>query len=270
MRTATFVLVTALAFPSAATWADDAPQGWEFGGVTQASATASVESRVTGYVTHLAVKEGDAVAKGDLVVEIDPRPYQLALDEARAKVKVAEARFKAARSAGANAERLLEKKVIGQEEAELKLAAEAEAQAALVLAKVKLERAQLTLSWTQVAAPFDGKVTRIRVTEGGLVTADQTPILTVVSTDPLHISFNVPEAVFLHLRRDGLADPGKLDVAIGYADEQGYLHVAKLDLISPEVDSKTGSVRFRGTVPNPRGTFLPGMSARVRLTPRPQ
>ena len=150
------------------------------------------------------------------------------------------------------------------------MAAEAEAEAALMVAKVEVERAELTLSWTRVTAPFSGRVSRIQATEGGLVTADQTHILTVVSTDPLYVTFNVPEAILLQLRRDGLSEPGKLGVAVGFAIDEGYPHAAKLDLIEPEVDPKTGTVRFRATVPNPKGLLLPGMSARVRLTPPPK
>lgn len=266
MRTATIVLMTALAFPSAVTGADDAPQGWRFNGVTQASASAIVQPRVTGYLTHIAVKEGDVVAKGDLLIEIDPRPYELALDGVQAKIKVAEAKFKAAHISSANAERLSHSKVISPEEAELKLADEAEAQAALRLSQVELEQAKLILSWTRIIAPIDGTVTRIGVTEGGLVTADQTQILTIVATDPLNIRFSVPEAILLHLRRSGLADPSKLKLAIGYADEEGHPHPAKLDLIGAEVDSRTGSAPFQATVPNPKRIVSPGMSAKVHLT----
>jgi len=80
----------------------------------------------------------------------------------------------------------------------------------------------------------------------------------------------VPEATLLRLRRDGLAEPGKLGVAVGFAGEEGYPHAAKLDLIEPEVDPQTGAVRFRATLANPKGLLSPGMSARVRLSPPPK
>lgn len=266
MRTAIFAFVTALALPSVAIRADDAPEGRLFVGVTQASASVLVQSHVTGSLTRVAVKEGDAVAKGDLLIEIEPRPYQLALEAAQAKLMIAEAKLQAASIESANARSLLEKNVISRDQTELKLAAEAEAKAALELSKVEVQQAELTLSWTRITAPIDGKVTHLRVSEGGLVAAEQTQILTVASTDPLHVWFNVPEAVLLQLHLEGVAEPGTLKVAIGYANEEGYPHQAQLDLIDSEVDSQTGSVRFRATMPNPKGIFLPGMSARVLLT----
>src|SRR5262245_43587366 len=119
MRAAMFVLVVGLAFPYAVTGADDPPKGWEFTGRTQAAATTEVLPRVTGALTRVAVKAGDAVAKGDLLIEIDPRAYQLALDAAQARVKVAEAKLEAAKITVANSKRLLENKVIGPGEVAL-------------------------------------------------------------------------------------------------------------------------------------------------------
>lgn len=270
MRTAIFVFVTALVFPSAVTWADDAPEGWQFVGVTQASRSVTVQPQVTGYVTRVAVREGDVVVKGDLLLEIDSRPYQLDLEAARARMKEAEARLRLASIESAKATALLERNVITPEAAELKMAATAEAEAALELSQVEVQQAELTLSWTRLTAPISGTVSRFRVSEGGLVTADQTQILTVVSTERMQICFNVPETILLHLRRKGAAAPGQLDVAIGYADEDGFPHEADETLIDPEVNSQTGSVRFRSDVSNADSILSPGMSARVHLSAAPR
>jgi len=261
------IIVLGLTIPSTARGADDPPKEWEFVGRTQAVAIAEARAHLTGYVTHVAVKTGDAVKKGDLLVEIDPRAYQLDLEGARARLKVAAAKLQVAKIKSANTQKLQDGRVVSSEELALSKAAEAEAEATLAAAKVDVERAELTLSWTRIVAPFDGRVSRLRATEGGLVTAAQTPILTVVATDTLAVSFNVPEGVLLRLRRDGLAEPGKLNVAVGFALDEAFPHPAKLELIEPQVDPETGTVRFRATVPNPKGHFLPGMSAHIRLTP---
>ena len=269
MRAAMFVLAAALTFPSAGTGAKDAPKGWTFTGRTQAAAD-DVRARVTGHLTRVAVREGSAVEKGDLLAELDPRAYQLDLDAAQARLKMAEAKLQVAKVKAANAIRLVQNRVISQDEMALNTAAEAEAEAALMVAKVDVERAELTLSWTRVTAPFSGRVSHIQATEGDLVTADQTHLLRVVATGPLYVTFSVPEAILLQLRRDGLSGPGKLDVAVGFAIDEGYPRAAKLDLIEPEVDPQTDAVRFRATIPNPKGLLSPGMSARVRLTPPPK
>jgi len=266
MRALILVLVAGLVLPSFSTRAEDPAKGWEFAGQAQAFTTAEVRSLVTGSMTELAVKAGSEVKKGDLLFEIDPRTYRLDLDAAQARMKMAEAKLTAAEIKASTARKLLGKNVISQEELDLQSAAAAEAKATLMLANVDAERAALTLSWTRVTAPCNGTVSHIRTTEGALVTSDQLPILTIVSTDPMYISFNVAEAILLQLRRDGAADPDHLNVAVGYADEQGHPHMAKLDLIEPEVDTRTGSVRFRATVANPDGVISPGMTARVQLT----
>jgi RND family efflux transporter MFP subunit len=226
-----------------------------------------VQPRVTGHLTQVAVKEGAAVKKGDLLAEIDPRAYRLDLDAARARQKVAEIKLQLAKLKTASTKKLTENKVVSQEELVEDTTKEAQAEAVFQGAKLDVEKAELTLSWTRVTAPFSGRVSLIRAVEGTLVTGDKTPIARVVASGPLHVTFNVPEAILLQLSRDGLAEPGKLGVAVGFALDEGYPHPAKLDLIGPEADPKTGTVGFRAKVSNPKGYLLSGMSARVRLTP---
>lgn len=270
MRVAMFVLTVGLALVAADARAAVPAEGWEFVGQIQADSV-EVQARVTGYVTQVAVEEGDTVAKGDLLVEIDPRPYGLALGAAKARLKAAEAKLQSAQLKTAHAKKLLDKKFVSKIELGLKAAAEAEARAAVLVAKMEVERAELTLSWTRITAPLNGRVSRVPTTEGDLVVANQTHIMTVASTEPLYVSFNVPVSRVLQLRRAGLAAPEKLNVAVvGFAGEEGHPHTAKLDLIAPRVTPQTGTVRFRATIPNPKDILLPGMSARVRLTLLPK
>jgi RND family efflux transporter MFP subunit len=240
--------------------------GWTFTGRTQAIEE-EVMARVTGQLTRIAVRLGDTVKKGDLLAEIDPRAYRLDLDAARARLKVAEAKLQLAKLETASTKKLLETNVVSKEELAEDTVKEAQAEAVFQGAKIDVEQAELTLSWTRVTATFSGRVDQIQATEGTLVTADKTPIARVVASGPLHVTFNVPEAILLQLSRDGQAEPGKLGVAVGFALDEGYPHPAKLDLIGPEADPKTGTVRFRAKLSNPKWYLLSGMSARVRLTP---
>jgi RND family efflux transporter MFP subunit len=244
-----------------------APQGWDFVGRAQAAAAVEIRARVTGYLTRVAVKEGAAVKKGDVLAEVLPRPYQLDLDAAKARMRAAAAKLKLAKLKTANTRKLVQNKVVSQDELDLYEAAEAEAEAGLAVARVEVDRAEMNLTLTQIRTPIDGRVSRVHATEGNLVVADQTPVLTVVATDRLYVSFNVPEGLLLRLRRDGLADPDKLGVAVGFAGVEGFPYEAKLDVIAPEVDPATGVARFRAVLANPQGLVSPGMSAHVRLTP---
>jgi RND family efflux transporter MFP subunit len=265
MRIALGVLLAGLALASASARAEDAAKTWDFNGVTKAATKTEIRARVTGYVTRVNVKDSEAVKKGDLLVEVDARPYQLALDAALSRMKEAEARLALAKLNTVNAQRLREKQAISADELTVSAANEAEAQAALMTAKVEVQRAELTLSWTRITAPFDGRVSKLQATEGSLIVADQSPILSVISTSSLQVSFKVPEAIFLLLQKEALADPSKLTVTVGFTGDDGFPHATKLDLIEPLIEPTTGTVRFQATLLNPHGMLLPGMSARVRV-----
>jgi len=252
MRITLLVLVAALTCPSAAIPADDPPKGWQFVGRTEPAAAVDVQSLVTGRLTRLAVKEGAVVKKGDLLAEIDPLAYKLTLDAARAQEKVAQAKLQGAKIMLDNIRKLHDNRgvdgtamsVVSRQEVDKAQAKSAEAEAALMGAKAESQRAELILSWTRLTAPFDGRVSQIQTAEGNIVTANQTHLLTVVAIDHLNVTFYVPESILLRLRRDGQADPSKLDVAVGFAIDEGYPHPVKLELIAPEVDPRTGTVRL--------------------------
>src|SRR3954451_9686279 len=138
MRTAMFVLAAVLAFPSAGTRADDPMKGWTFTGRTQATEE-EVMARVTGQLTRIAVRVGDAVNKGDLLAEIDPRAYRLDLHAARARQKVAEAKLQLAKLKAASTKKLAEARVVSREELAECAVKEAQAEAVLQGAKIDVE-----------------------------------------------------------------------------------------------------------------------------------
>jgi RND family efflux transporter MFP subunit len=274
MRAVSLLLIAGLSLLTTGTRADDPPKAappkvWEYGAHVEAVATAEVRARVTGYLTRIAVKEGAAVKKGELLAEIDPRYYAADVEVAKARLKLAEAKLQAARTNLTQTKTAFSKDAASADDLRIAEADAAATEAGVAVARAELERAELMLSWTRVTAPFDGRVGRFAVTEGNLVRADATRVVTVVATDPLFVAFDMDERTLLRLRRDGLAEPGKLAVAVGLADEEGYPHEAKLDLIDPQVDPAKATVRFRAVLPNPKGMLSPGMFVRVRLTPAP-
>jgi RND family efflux transporter MFP subunit len=145
----------------------------------------------------------------------------------------------------------------------------AEAEAAVQVAKAARELAQLNLSYTKITAPISGKIGRLPLGAGNLVSADTTPLGTIVSTDPVYVVFDVDERMVLRLarmKREGKADgDGELAVQMGVVTEADYPHRGKVAFVDNHVDPATGTVRWQALFPNPDGLLLPGMSARVRL-----
>lgn len=273
MRSVLPLLIAGFALSVANSRADDPPKAapgkpLDFTGRAAASASVEIRPRASGYLTKIAVKEGATVKKGDLLVEIDSRPYLADLDMARAKVAQAEAEAKVASTTLAGTKGLAASKVVGRDEITLAEAKLAKAEAGVAVAKAEMERSALALSWTKLTAPIDGRLGRIYLSEGALVSPDAGgPITVITRTDPIHVWFDVDERTVLALRRIGATDGERLGVAIALADENGFPHSGKLDFIESNVDSKTGAARFRATLPNPKGILFPGIFVRVRLTP---
>jgi RND family efflux transporter MFP subunit len=238
----------------------------EFTGRLEA-AVVEIRPRVTGYLSAVAVKDGATVKKGDLLAEIDPRPYKAEFDAARARVALAEAQAKLAEANYARIKAVAAKGVVTVEEVDRAAGEVKVAEAGLAAARAEAARAELNLSWTRLTAPIDGRLGRFHQTAGNLLVADNTLVVTVVQMDPLSVAFDLDERSFLKLR-DGLA-AGKPTVQFGVANEEGYPHTAAVTFIDSQVDPKTGTVLVRATVPNPKESLYPGLFARVRLTVQP-
>lgn len=239
----------------------------DFTGRVAAVETVELRPRVSGYVQRVAFEEGQLVRKGDLLFEIDPRPYRAAL--ARAEAELARARSEA-RLAAAQHERaqaLVEARAISREEFETRNAANAQGHAAVRAAEAAVAAARLDLQFTQVRAPIDGRAGRALVTVGNLAQADATVLTTVVSQDPVHVYFEADEQTWLRYSRDagsGRDGDGRV-VRVGLAGEDGLPHAGTLDFIDNQVDPATGTIRARAVLRNPDGLFTPGLFARVQL-----
>lgn len=233
-------------------------------------AVVEVRPRVTGYLESVKVKDGDTVKKGDLLAEIDPRPYKAELDKARAEVKVAEAKIKVAQGNRDRLKVLAEKGVVSKEEFE-QVAAELDvAKATSEANRAVLAVAEINLAYTKLTAAIDGRV-RFLVTEGNLVRADETLLGRIVGSDPLTLTFEVSEETFFKLWQGKVIGPkasdGKLKVSFGLTPNDNYPYSAALSSTDPSVDPKTGMIQCRATVPNSNGKFYPGLFTRVKLSP---
>jgi RND family efflux transporter MFP subunit len=268
--TAPLLFVVALTAPAPA--ADppkvDFKKGVEFTGRAEATVV-EIRPRVTDFIDRVLVKEGATVRKGDVLAEVDDRPYKLKLDEAKAQFAVAQAEAKVAAADLALTKEAIIKGIVSKDEVTKVEAAWDAAKARVDAAKAVVALAELNLAWTKLTSPIDGRVGRFTSTPGNLLVTDGPSVVTVVAADPIAVAFDVDERTLLALLRGQGDKANKPMVEVGLIDEDGYPHKATLEPLGHQVDPATGTVRFRATLANPKGLIAHGSFVRVRLTVPP-
>jgi RND family efflux transporter MFP subunit len=234
-----------------------------------------VRARVSGYLESVDFKDGQMVKQGDLLFTIDKRPFQIALDQARANLRLAQSNLTFTESDLKRAQQLVTDKSITEQVFEQRAQAYRNAQASVAAASAAVRQAELDLQFTELRAPIDGRIGDRRVSPGNLVTGgtsgNTTMLATIVSQDPIHFEFTFDEASYLRYQRmakEG-ADvarrgPG-VDVTLKLIDENDFSHKGRMDFVDNVIDRSTGTIRGRAEFKNPNGTFTPGMFARVRV-----
>ncbi len=223
-------------------------------------------------------KEGSEVKAGDLLFEIEPKPYQAQLDQALSQVKLNEASLKLARTTFERdvAIAIATPGAVSQQQLSEDRATVEEAMARVKASQASTEVYKLNLGFTKVASPIDGQVSRYYLTLGNLVNQDQTVLTTVVSLDPMYVYFDLDEPTLLRIRKainqGRLKRPrdGVMPVHMGLQGEVGYPHRGTINFVNNQVNPGTGSISMRGVFPNPKppnGERLlsPGMFVRSRL-----
>jgi multidrug efflux system membrane fusion protein len=248
----------------------------DFTGRIEASASVTLRARVSGYLTRVAFKDGADVKQGDLLFEIDPRPYQAALDQALAEVAVHEASFQLAKNTYER-DMAVGQRVPGsvpQQQLEQDKAAMEEAKARVRAAKAASEVFRLNLEWTRVSSPINGRIGRRMLDPGNLVKADETALATIVASDPIYAAFEIDENTLLRLRRAAADTKDKqekaMPILMQLADEKQFPHKGTLDFVDGQVNAQNGTVTARGVFENPKlkehdRLFMPGMFVKVRL-----
>jgi multidrug efflux system membrane fusion protein len=248
----------------------------DFTGRTDAVEAVDIRPRVSGYLVKMPFKEGAEVKKGDLLFEVDPRPYQAQLDQAKAQVELYKAQYQLAKATYERDVPLLANRAISPQELDQAKASVDEAAARIKAYEASLEVYKLNLDFTKITSPIDGQVSRYYLTLGNLVNQDQTLLTTVVSLDPIYAYFEMDEPTVLRIRRainEGKIQPpenGVSTLLMGLQGEEGYPHVGTVNFVNNQVNPTTGSISVRGVFPNPkpeRGNrvLAPGMFARIRL-----
>jgi RND family efflux transporter MFP subunit len=234
-----------------------------------------IRARVRGHLTKVNFESGQMVKKGDLLYEIDPRPYQAAMDAAKAQEKAAEAQLQFAKAEYNRTTSLIPSGAASRQELDVWTAKQAIAKGEQLKAQAALEEAQLDLDFTKIVAPVAGKISRTLVDVGNLVNAGggETLLTTIVSVDPMYVYFDVDERALLRYRRDRSNEKApqpslkelKIPVEVGLEGEQGYPHKGVIDFADNKVNPSTGTIQVRGVLPNSKGILDAGLRARVRV-----
>jgi RND family efflux transporter MFP subunit len=248
----------------------------EYTGRFEAVETVEIRARVSGYLTELHFKDGQAVKQGDLLFVLDARPFERALEQAQAEVLQAQTKVQNSNLDVVRGKPLLERRIISEKAFDDRESLMREALAGVKVAEAKARTAELELSFTRITSPITGRISRTQVTAGNWVsaggTANTTLLTTIVSQDPIYIYFDLNENNYIKYKRltergvgSGAADLGA-PVEVGLPDERNFPHKARLDFLDNRLDQGTGTLRARGVMANASGLFSSGMFARVRVT----
>ncbi|HTU18463.1 MAG TPA: efflux RND transporter periplasmic adaptor subunit [Gemmataceae bacterium] len=247
----------------------------DFTARTAAVDSVEVRAHVWGYLDKVNFKEGDLVKKGEILFELDPRPYQALLKQAKGKVRQDEAQLSYDEAEYQRNLRLIGSEATSRTELDKTAAARGVDRANIEADKAVVSSRELDLGYTKIIAPVSGRVSRYVVTVGNLIqSGDQnggTLLTTIVSVDPMYAYFDVDEYTALRVRRlvrEGKSDSprdGGYPVSLGVANEEGYPHEGAINFVDNQVNPRTGTIRARGVFPNKQEHLLPGFFARVRV-----
>jgi RND family efflux transporter MFP subunit len=239
-----------------------------------------VRARVSGYLDGIHFKDGQTVKQGDLLFTIDKRPFQNAVDQARANLNAAKSNLAFTEADFTRGQQLVRDKTITDQTFEQRSQAFRNSQASVAGAEAALRTSELDLEFTELRAPVNGRIGDRRVSQGNLVTGgtggNTTLLATIVSTDPIRFEFTFDEASYLRYERlakgskDDIASRGTgTKVSLKLIDEKDFAHEGSMDFVDNVIDRATGTIRGRAVFTNSNGVFTVGMFARVRVPASP-
>jgi membrane fusion protein, multidrug efflux system len=246
----------------------------EYTGRFTAVETVEIRARVSGFIESVNFNEGQIVKQGDLLFVIDPRPFKIAVDQAKAEVERARAKLEIASHDVDRATPLARNQTITDRELDTRKSVQRDATGAVGSAEAALKQAELNLEWAAVRAPISGRISDRRVDAGNLIVGGSTGatlLSTIVSLDPIQFVFDGSEADFIRYLRLAAAGarPSSRDVqnpvAVRLADEKDFTHRGRMDFVDNVVNPKTGTIRGRAIFENKDGLLTPGFFGRLRL-----
>ncbi len=245
----------------------DAEQVHAYAGRVYGSREVDVRARVQGILQQRLFQEGEEVKQGDILFQIDPEPFQVALDAAKANHRTATATLNQAEREWRRTSKLYEQNAVSQREYDNARSTFELAQANQSLSQVRVAQAQLELSYTRVEAPVNGITSLEAISEGNLVERG-TLLTSMVQLDPIHVRFSLPEADAA-LRRATIAAANSATnnnpVSLLTADESANPLNGEIDFTASTIDQLTGTVAARAVFPNPAKRLVPGQFVRVQV-----
>ena len=243
----------------------------ELTGNTQAIRTVQLVARVSGYLEKVLFQDGQIVKKGQLLFLIQQNTYQDTLRQNEAQIMQQKAQLDYAEKQLIRYSNLLQEKATSQENVDNWRYQRDSAQANLKVAEAARDLSKLNLDYTEIVAPFDGRIDRRLVDPGNLVGSGQNTVLAEVNQiDPIYIYFTISDLDLARLMKEAHWTPGQANakewpVFAGLTSEEGYPHQGRIDFASISLTPTTGTLLLRGIFSNPDGRILPGIYARVRV-----
>ena len=242
----------------------------DFIGRFDAVDTVDLRARVSGYLDKIGFVDGALVKKGDLLFTIDQRPYQDALDDAKASVASAQASFDFTSGDLERADNLMKSGNITGQVADQRRQAALSARATLDRAQAALSRAKLDMEFTEIRSPLSGRISRRLVSVGNLINANDTLLSTIVSLDPIQFYFDADERSFLDYLSDlvpgaDASKGGSREVTVALTGEAQASHKGHIDFVDIRLDQASGTMRGRAVFDNKDGTLTPGLFGRISI-----
>lgn len=233
-------------------------------GRVEAKYSVDIIARVSGFLLKKYFKEGDFVHKGQLLFQIDPKEYQLEVNNSQATVNQYSALLKNAQQELNRANALVKEDLISRSDVDQSVASRNSNKALLDAAQQKLQLAKVNLGYTRISSPIDGRIGKVNITEGNYVTLTSGSLVNISSTDPVYVSFSLKSDDFVKILR---ASNRFKDVQVKVQFDSGnwYDKIGTINFVDNQIDKNSGSVQMRATFANPKGWLVPGNYMKVTL-----
>ena len=233
-------------------------------GRVEAKYSVDIVARVPGFLLKKHFKEGDTVKKGQVLFQIDPKEYELEVNNSRATVNQYNALYKNAQQELNRANELIKEDLVSHSYVDQSLATRNSNKALYEAAKQRYELAKVNLGYTTIKSPIDGRIGKVNITEGNYVQVTSGPLVNISSTDPVYVTFSLRSADFVKLLRasDKFKD---VVVKVQFSDGNWYENTGVINFVDNQIDKNSGSVQMRATFENKKGILVPGDYMKVEL-----